>query len=61
MQCEHLIALYGISDQTARWHRILYAEVIGQRLYYDKRGHFPDGQRDFIEAFLQRPALIAAE
>jgi hypothetical protein len=61
MQCAHLVELYGVSDQTKNWQRIVYAEIIGQRLFCDRYGQFPDNQRAFVESFLAYPKLLAAE
>ncbi len=52
MQGDHLIARYGESPQTRRWRRILEAEIIGQRDYFDRRGTFPEDQRAFVAAYL---------
>ena len=59
MQGKHLVALYGESSQTARWRRILHAEVIGQRKYFDRHGVFPDDQRAFVESYLRTEAQAA--
>ena len=53
MQRRHLLYLYGDSAQTRRW--ILRAEVIGQRLFYERYKRFVDDQRGFIEAYLKDP------
>ena len=52
MQGDHLIARYGESAQTRRWRRILQAEIIGQRDYFDRHGKFPEDQRAFVAAYL---------
>jgi len=52
MQGDHLITLYGESAQTLRWWRILHAEIIGQRDYFDRHGEFPEDQRAFVAAYL---------
>jgi len=59
MQSTHLVALYGESPQTAWWRRILHAEVIGQREYFDRHGVFPDDQRVFVESYLRTEAQAA--
>ncbi len=55
MQGDHLVALYGESSQTRRWLRILEAEIIGQRDYFDRHGIFPEDQRAFAENYLAAP------
>src|SRR5260370_11008017 len=52
MQSDHLVARYGESSQTRRWRRILHAEIIGQRDYFDRHGAFPEDQRAFVAAYL---------
>lgn len=37
MQCEHLAQLYGNDETTERWRRILFADVIGQKLYFHRK------------------------
>jgi hypothetical protein len=59
MQGAHLVALYGESPQTVWWRRILHAEVIGQREYFDRHGVFPDDQRAFVESYLRTEAQAA--
>jgi hypothetical protein len=54
-QCTHVDALYGESDTTARWKRILYAEVIGQKIYEQRYGRFPKDQMAFARRFLADP------
>jgi hypothetical protein len=55
MQCGQLIELYGDSKETRRWADILWAEVVGQRLYYQRHKRYVDDQRGFIEAYLRDP------
>jgi hypothetical protein len=55
MQRQHLLYVYGDAEQTRRWIEILRAEVIGQRLFYERYKRFVDDQRGFIEAYLQDP------
>src|SRR5208337_2128711 len=52
MQGDHLVTLYGASPQTLRWRRILQAEIIGQRDYFDQHGAFPQDPRTFVAAYL---------
>ncbi len=52
MQGNHLVTLFGESSQTRRWGRILHAEIIGQRDYYDRHGTFPEDRRAFVAAYL---------
>jgi hypothetical protein len=60
-QCSHLVTLYGENEMTRRWQRILYAEIIGQQAYFDRHGIFPINQRAFVQSFLSKRKLIAAE
>lgn len=53
MQRQHLLYAYG--DQAERWIAILNAEVIGQRLFYERYKRFVDDQRGFIDAYLRDP------
>lgn len=55
MQCLQLMELYGVNEQTARWVKILQAEVVGQRIYYQYHKRYIDDQRGFIEAYLTNP------
>jgi len=57
MHCAQLLSLYGDSDKTRRWCRIVEAEIIGQRLHFDRFGHFPSDQYDFVVAYLNGQVL----
>ena len=64
MQCRHLVHFYDDSTRTRRWFDILYAEIIGQQIYFEQRRQFPVDQRAFVEQFLAGLAheqIIAAE
>lgn len=61
MQCTHLLDLFGGSEPTRRWQRILYAEIIGQQAYFDHHGVFPIDQRGFVESFLMQPTTVVTE
>lgn len=52
MQCSHLTSMSNDQDTIRRWRRILYAEIMGQNIYRDRYGQFPEDQRAFVEAFL---------
>lgn len=52
-QCEDLALVYGHGATTAKWQRIIMAEVYGQALYYHRRGRFPDDQIAFDLAWLR--------
>jgi hypothetical protein len=59
IQCQHLVMLYGDTPATRRWRDILYAEIVGQRLYYETHKRYVDDQRAFVEQFLARmPSTI---
>lgn len=51
-QWQDIVTLYGESPRTHRWRDILYAEIMGQAMYYHDRGNFPVNQRQFVESFL---------
>jgi hypothetical protein len=55
MQRRHLLYVCGDTPQTWRWIGILRAEVIGQRLLYERHKRFVEDQRGFIEAYLHNP------
>lgn len=55
MQSLQLLELYGDGSQTARWIKILQAEVVGQRLYYQRHKRYVDDQQGFVEAYLEDP------
>lgn len=52
MQCTRLESLPKDQETIRRWRRILYAEIMGQNIYCDRYGKFPEDQRAFVEAFL---------
>ena len=57
VQCAQLRELYGDCPTTARWCEILRAEIIGQRLYYERHKRYVNDQRAFVEAYLADPEL----
>jgi hypothetical protein len=52
MQCCHLSRVYGDDEQTTRWKQILFADIIGQKLYFQRTGEFPIDQMAFVRDFL---------
>ena len=55
-----LIDLYGWSTETRKWARLLYADIVGQKNYFDLHGVFPADQRQFVTDFLDKhPSLFA--
>jgi hypothetical protein len=56
VQQAQLVELYGDCETTRRWCRILEAEIIGQRLYYEKHKQYVTDQRAFVLAYLANPA-----
>jgi hypothetical protein len=60
LQCDHLVAIYGASDTTRRWQRILYADIIGQKLYFRQHGSFPTDQMTFVRQYLETANCPAA-
>ncbi len=61
MQAEHLVTVYSECPRTRSWQRILYAEIIGQREFFNVLGFFPHDQRAFVEDYLAGEARVAAE
>lgn len=64
LQCAHLFTFYGQSEVTRRWQRILYADIIGQKLYFRQHGSFPVDQMAFVRQFLKKldcPAAMALQ
>jgi hypothetical protein len=55
MQRRHLLDRYGDTPEARHWCAILQAEVVGQRLYYERYKRFIDDQHGFIEAYMQNP------
>ncbi len=58
LQCQHLTQIYGNNAQTRRWRRILFAEVIGQKIFQQLNGHFPENQRRFVDDYLERGVFV---
>lgn len=52
MQVSHLKERFS---DVNRWSWILYAEVVGQRLYYSRYKTYVEDQRSFIAAYLTDP------
>jgi hypothetical protein len=61
MQAKHLVALFGDGRCTRQWQRILHAEIIGQREYFDRHGAFPEDQHAFVERYLARERIQLGE
>ena len=55
MQAWHLRQTYGATEQSLQWARILEAEVVGQRLYYEAHKTYVTDQRAFIQAYMVDP------
>lgn len=55
-QIEQLFKVYGRGDQTERWARILWAEVVGQREYYERHRKYVEDQMSFVKMYLLCPA-----
>lgn len=55
MQIEHLMQVYGDSEDTREWASILRAEVNGQVQYEAIHGSFPQDQAAFIAAYVNNP------
>jgi hypothetical protein len=55
-QCDDLVTLYGDSDLTRHWRRILDTEINGQLRYAaEHAGAFPTNQKAFTLAYLENP------
>ena len=54
-QCRQLVERYG--DPAGRWCDILRAEIIGQRLYYQRHKKYVCDQRAFIEEYIRDPEI----
>ena len=52
MQCAHITALFGDTPGTRHWHKILEAEIIGQKQHHKTFGYFPTDQFAFVEAYI---------
>ncbi len=62
LQIEHLRSFYGVNDRTDYWARLLIAEVIGQRRYFEKYQCYITDQRAFARAYLvDRDAALECE
>jgi len=55
MQIEHVRSFFGVNDQTDGWARLLIAEVIGQRQYFERYRSYIADQRAFAHAYLVDP------
>jgi hypothetical protein len=55
MQRRHLLYSYGDNPETWWWIYILEAEVVGQRLYYERHKRYIDDQRGFILHYMKNP------
>lgn len=55
MQQEQLIAKYGDTPQVRGWCKLLYAEVLGQFLYYYHHKDYIDNQKEFVKHFGRDP------
>lgn len=50
-QCQDIARIFGHSERTDRWHRIIMAEVYGQALYKHLTGEFPRDQIAFDRTY----------
>ena len=60
MQADHIDAIYGASDQTHRWRKIIEAQVIGQQRHQERYGHYPTDQFAFVEEYLRSAEIQLA-
>lgn len=56
MQCEHIVLRFGDDARTRYWRRVLWADVVGQKLYWKRHGIYPYDQIAFVKAVLDRHA-----
>jgi len=54
-QCTDLMERYGSTDDAARWLTILRADIVGQRLYYERHKRYVTDQRAFVQAYICWP------
>lgn len=50
-QIELLYSLYGESEKTRYWARLIDAEIMGQAFHFEQFGTFPENQIEFVKAF----------
>lgn len=53
LQISQLRKFFGVDDRTAQWARLLVAEVVGQRQYYEKYRTYIADQRAFTRAYME--------
>lgn len=54
-------ARYACTQVEGSWERrVLWADLAGQSLYYDRHGSFPENQADFVVDFVQDPEYALA-
>ena len=58
MQCDHLRLLYGDSEMTRDWCRILYVEIVVQWLFREKHGAFPEDQMAFTRNYFEEQTTL---
>lgn len=54
MQCQHIVLRFGDSARTRYWRRVLFADVVGQKLYWKRYREFPEDQVTFVRSILDR-------
>lgn len=52
LQIQHLRKFFGTNAQTESWARLLIAEIIGQRQYFERYRAYIADQRAFVRAYL---------
>lgn len=55
LMIDHLYSFKGLTSETQRWSRLLIAEIIGQRQYYEKYRTYINNQRAFAQAYMASP------
>jgi hypothetical protein len=55
-QVTDLKKIFGDSPVVQRWATLLYADIVGQRTYYEIHRDFVRDQRAFLDSFLRDPA-----
>ena len=60
LQLDHLYSFKGVTPETYRWSRLLIAEIIGQRQYYEKYQAYIRDQRAFVRTYVTSPTKALA-
>ena len=53
IQAKDILAIYGLCDSFFRFVRYLQCEIVGQAIFKEARGDFPENQIAFARAYLK--------